>query len=305
MIKKLMALGLMGMGFVAAQGCAVEQGASEETGVAADAVSACYTNYGLNPTKAALAVAMADELGRWDPAHDLQIVQGSTVSSLFPNVWQVVVLSPSAVCLKNNCAYTNALLGQQDQRLINVIDQNIFSPSGYNSDVVASMNRNSTTLADLQRNNPGKLPPAHKLTKVGGPVDLGLGACGPHYVFQADHLDGTALSSTEATNLGNGLCFYGFGSCGGGNPYIKYTVTGQGCPTGRTCVAVDPSDGDNGTTTTTTAGSAPVYPMNRVYDPTNVLLGTACTMTNGRVTTLISKCTTMPATCNYLYCSGT
>ena len=136
-----------------------------------------------------------------------------------------------------------------------------------------------------------KLPPAHKLTKVGGPVDLGLGACGPHYVFQADHLDGTPLSSTEATNLSNGLCFYGFGNCGNGNPYIKYTITGQGCPTGRTCVAVDPSDGDNGTTTTTTAGSAPAYPGNRVYDPTNVLLGTACTMTNGTVTTLISKCT--------------
>ena len=303
MIKKLMAVGLMGLGLVAAQGCAVEQGTSEETGVAADAVSACYTNYGVNTTKAALMVAMADELGRWDPAHDLQIVQGSSVSSLFPNVWQVVMLNPSAVCLKNSCKNTKAILGQQDQRLINVIDQNIFSPAGYNADLIASFNRQSNALSDLARNSPAKLPPAHKLTKVGGPVDLGLGACGPHYVFQADHRDGTPLSSTEATNLSNGLCFYGFGNCGNGNPYIKYTITGQGCPTGRTCVAVDPSDGDNGTTTTTTAGSAPAYPGNRVYDPTNVLLGSACTMTSGRVTTLISKCSIMPATCNYLYCN--
>jgi len=54
--------------------------------------------------------------------------------------------------------------------------------------------------ADLTRNNPSKLPPAHKLTLVGGPVNLGSGACGPHYVY-ADKLDGTALSTTEANAL--------------------------------------------------------------------------------------------------------
>ena len=298
----LFGVGLLGVSSL--QGCvsSVSDGA-EGVDSASAAVNACYTNSGLNPTKAALAVAMADELGRWDPAHDLKIVRGSTVSSSFPNVWEVVVLNPSAVCLKNNCANTRALLGQQDVRLINVIDQNVFSPAGYNSDVVASMNRSANMLSDLQRNNPGKLPPAHVLTKVGGPVDLGVGSCGPHYVFQADHLDGTPLTSTEATNLGNGLCFYGFGTCGA-NPYIKYTVTGQGCPTGRTCVAVDPSDGDNAASTTTTAGASnPVYPMNRVYDDTNVLLGTGCTTTGGKVSKLISKCTSMPATCNYLYCN--
>ncbi len=243
---------------------------------------------------------MADELGRWDPAHDLQIVRGSTTS--FPNVWEVVVLSPSAVCLKNNCANTKALLGQQDQRLINFIDQNLFSPAGYNSDLVASMNRSANVLSDLQRNNKAKLPPAHKLTKVGGPVDLGIGSCGPHYVFQADHVDGTPLSSTEATNLANGLCFYGFGNCGNGNPYIKYTVTGQGCPTGRTCVAVDPTDGDNGSGMTTMAGSAPSYPLNRLYDPTNASLGSQCVTAAGKLTTMMSKCSVISSTCGYLYC---
>ncbi len=297
---------LLGVGFLglsSLQGCVSADGdGSEEVGSAAADVNACYTNSGLNPTKAALAVAMADELGRWDPAHDLQIVRGSTVSKSFPNVWEVVVLSPSAVCLKNDCANTKALLGQQDQRLINVIDQNLFSPAGYNSDLVASMNRSANVLGDLARNNKSKLPPAHKLTKVGGPVDLGVGSCGPHYVFQADHLDGTALTTTEASNLANGLCFYGFGNCGNGNPYIKYTVTVQGCPTGRTCVAVDPTDGDNGSGTTTTAGSIASYPLNRLYDPTSSVINSQCLTTKGKLSSMVSKCDTLPATCGYLYC---
>jgi len=268
---------------------------SETVGNASAELSACYTNSGLNPTKAALAVAMADELGRWDPAHDLQVVYGG-----FPNMYQSVRLNPAAACVKNSCANTKALLGQQDIR--SLVDQAVFNPTMYNSDIVASANRDANYLSDLYRNNRSKMPPAHKLTKVGGPVDLGLGACGPHYVFQADRLDGTPLSATEAANLSNGMCFYGFGTCGGGNPYIKYTVTGQGCPDGRTCVAIDPADGDNGSATTTTAGSAPMYPMNRVYNPDNSLLNSACTMTSGRVTALISKCTNAPSTCGYLYC---
>jgi len=44
------------------------------------------------------------------------------------------------------------------------------------------------------------------------------------------------------------------------------------------------------------------YPMNRVYDPTNALLGCSCVTTSGLVKTLISKCQAMGATCGYLYC---
>ena len=95
---------------------------------------------------------------------------------------------------------------------------------------------------------------------------------------------------------------FDYGSCGS-NPYINYTVTTNSCPAGRTCVAVDPSDGDNAATSTTTAGaSSPTYPMNRVYDDTNALLGTACTTTLGKASMLTSKCTTMPNTCGMLYC---
>ena len=292
---------LIGVGFLglsALQGCvSTVSDDSEKLGSASAEVNACYSNSGLNPTKAALAVAMADELGRWDPARDLQIANGAWVG-----MGTAVQLNPAAVCLKNNCANTKALLGQQDARLASVVDQNVFNPWMYNSEVVASMDRNANFLSDLQRNNPGKLPPAHKLTKVAGPVNLGTGACGPHYVFQADKLDGTPLTATEAANISNGMCFYGFGNCGNGNPYISYAVTSQGCPAGRTCVAIDPTDGDNGSGTTTTAGSVPTYPLNRLYDPTNGKLSSACMTTTSRYGAMVSKCAAMSSTCGYLYC---
>ncbi|MGC4091703.1 MAG: hypothetical protein QM756_28235 [Polyangiaceae bacterium] len=156
-------------------------------------------------------------------------------------------------------------------------------------------------IQELQNNNPAGLPPAHKLTLKAGPTDLGMGACGPHFIFQADHLDGTPLTSTEASNLARQLCYFGYGGCGG-NTYLAYTTTTTECASGRTCVAVDPTDGDTGSTSTTTAGSAPTYPLNRVLDPANTLLNTACVLTNGKLGTLQSKCSTSPSTCGYLYC---
>jgi hypothetical protein len=42
--------------------------------------------------------------------------------------------------------------------------------------------------------------------------------------------------------------------------------------------------------------------MNRVYNPDNSLLNTGCTTTANKVTKLVSKCTTSPSTCGYLYC---
>src|ERR1041384_133627 len=149
--------GLVGAGFLslaALQGCAAATGDdSEQIGKASQAATACYSNSGLNPTKAALAVAMADELGRWVPS---DLVRSGGVS-----------LSSSAVCLKNNCGNTKALLGLQDDQVSQFVDQNVFNPAVYRNDLIAAMDRTSNMMGDLARNNPGSLPPAHKLTKVG------------------------------------------------------------------------------------------------------------------------------------------
>lgn len=256
------------------------------------AYAPCATNSGLNPTRAALAVAMANELGRWKPEADL--VKG----------WdgKVALSSEGLGRCTNGCSNVKAILGMQDTGITQFIDQNVFNPTVFNEDMKASFERQKNKIDDLARNNPGALPPAHKLTRIGGPVNLGLGACGPHYLYSVTDLNNVPLSSTAANNLANALCFYGQGSCGA-NPYIGYVSTNiPGCPYGQRCIAIDPTDGDNGTESTTTAGSAPTYPFNKVYDPTNSLLGTACITTTNKAGTLQSKCANMPATCGTLFC---
>jgi hypothetical protein len=292
-MKKMIAASLMGMGLIAVQGCVAEQGTEDQAGVAsADLVnSQCYSMQGINTTKASLAVAMGIELGRWDTINDLQISGNK------------VVLKPGVTCIKNNCKNTKAILGQQDF----TVDQNIFQNNSYAGDLVASFGRQQSLLNNYRQNTPYYMPPAHKLTLVGGPKDLGIGACGPHYIFQVDHTDGTPLNTWEAMTIANTLCYFGFNALGvgcGSNPFIAPRITTDSCPAGRTCLAIDPADGDNAVVTTTTAGaSAPVYPMNRVYDDTNLKLNTACQTTSGKASKLTSKCTSMPATCGFLYCN--
>lgn len=354
-----------------------------------DAYKTCPTNSGLMPAKAALAVAMAKELGRWTPNTDLAVVNGQVTLSSTGQArcggasagrkvggtcykvcssaskdpdgdgwgWEnnasclVVGSAPynsgtdcgsgmqlggvcwpacssaskdpdgdgwgwenNASCIvmgsapaqqstscSGGCPNTVALLGQQNSVVTQFVDQTLFNPVNYSQDLQASFGRQRDLINNLTLNNPSALPPNHRLKLVHGPTDLGVGACGPHYVFEVDDANGNPLTTTQAANLANALCFYGQGSCGS-NPYLAFTQTSVQCPTGRTCIAIDPTDGDNSTTSTTTAGSAPTYPMNRVYDPTNSLLNQPCVTTMGKLGTLVSKCSTAPSTCGYLYC---
>ena len=287
---------IVGLGILPVAGCMSGAPDAEDVQATEAAVTSCNSVQGLFPTKAGLAVAMANELGRWDPIHDLSVVMTTT-----PYINYTVVLSSTAKCLKNSCANTKAILGQQSAGLASIIDQSVFSPQNYSSDLKASFDRQSALIASLTQNHPTQLPPAHKLKLVGGPINLGTGACGAHYVFEADHTDGTALNATEAANLANDLTFYGYGASGGNNPFIAYAVTSQGCPSGRTCVAVDPTPTDN-STTSQTSQAAVMYPLNRLYDTAGVMLGKPCITTGNLAGTMISKCSTMPTTCGFLYC---
>jgi hypothetical protein len=259
-----------------------------------DLFTTCSSNSGTWPTLAALAVSMATELGRWEPDLDLQVSGGK------------VILNPAAVCVANSCKNTKAILGQQSF----TADQSVFNNTNYASTLQSMFTRQSSLIANLKANNPTQVPiQNYKTTLVGGPTNLGYGNCGPHYIFQVDYSSGAnsgkPLSSTDATNLLSTLCFYGDAGCGP-NPYIGALIGDvtkvPGCPAGKMCIAIDPTDGDNGSTSTTTAGSAPTYPKNMVYDPANDLLGTACITTKGKLGTLTSQCAGMPDTCGNLYC---
>jgi hypothetical protein len=254
---------------------------------------ACFTNNGLHPTRAALAVAMGTELGRWKPEADLMIAGDG----------KVALTSGGLARCTNGCANIKAILAMQDDAFSTIIGQETFNATVYREDLKASFNRQYTKIDDLTRNKPYLLPPAHKLTLVGGPTNLGIGGCGPHFVYKATDLDGNPLTSAQASNLANALCFYGQGSCGA-NPYIGFVTTSQGCPSGQTCVAIDPSDGGNTPTPTQTAGTAPSYTNNKTWDPGNTLLNTACTNTPSlKLGKMLSKCAQYPSTCGWLWCT--
>jgi hypothetical protein len=254
----------------------------------------CETNSGVNPTRAGLAVAMATELGRWKPESDLYIGWDG----------KVALTSGGLGRCTNGCANTKGILAMQDQAFTDLIGQQYFNATIFREELKASFDRQRNKLDDLARNNPGALPPAHKLTLVGGPTNLGNGSCGPHYIYKATDLYGNPLNSTQATNLANALCFYGQGSCGN-NPYIAFISNAGGCPSGQKCVAIDPTDTVNSTTNSTSAGTAPTYPNDKVWDPANTMLNTQCmTSTTSKLAKLISKCSTLPGTCGWLFCKA-
>jgi hypothetical protein len=254
----------------------------------------CQSNNGVNPTKAALAVAMAMELGRWKPNLDLVQTGNNQVG-----------LSPTGLAqCKNGCPNTKGLLGQATAT--SEMTSNVFDPANYGSELVSGFGRQSSNYQNIVQNYPSQIPPEHKLTYVAGPVNMGVGACGPHYLFQVDNLDGTPMTTKQAANMANWLCFYGMNGTNGygcgSNPYLGFFQTSNGCPSGRSCIAIDPTDGDNGTISTTSSGSAVTYPMNRAYDPTSSLLGSPCITTLGRLGTMTSRCAGYPNTCGYDYC---
>jgi hypothetical protein len=271
-----------------------------------DDYAECMTNSGVNPAKAAIAVAMAMELGRWNPLADLRIGGSGRVE---------LNLSNSFVTGKcgwdgNGCRNTKALLNQADQTFQQFFDQNVFNITTYREELKASMDRQQQRINDLTRNQPWNLPVDHVLTLVSGPTNIGVvqngvsASCGPHYIFKATKTNGANLTSTEANNLRHALCFHGEGNCGNDNPFIGFTTSGlSACPSGATCVAVDPTDGDVSSTSTTSAGSAPTYPYNKVHNPDNSLLNTACIKTNGTLSALQSKCSQYPTTCGWLFCT--
>jgi hypothetical protein len=292
MLKKLIAVGLVGFGTMAT-GCSVETSDESFSSSQEELVGACLDTQGTKATQAALAVAMADELGRWDPLTDLQTVK--------EGYFFFTRLKSTAVCLKNNCALTKAILGQQNF----TVDQNNFNADNFRSAVEQGFGRATNVLTNLKKNNPTKVPPAHKLTKLSGPS--GTASCGSQYLFQADQPNGTALTTAQASNLVASLCYYGqdssAGSCGS-NQLVGFSVTTTGCPAGRVCVSVATDPNDNGTgVNTTPGGSGPIYTLNRIYNPSNSLLNSTCTTTTNKAGKLQSKCTAKPTTCGYLYCT--
>lgn len=242
----------------------------------------CNSVSGLMPTKASLAVAMANELKRWEPLTDL------TIGNV--NWLPQVILSPAGVsrcsAMGSSCANTKALLALQDWAVNDVISQNIFNATNYRQDLMASFARQSDHINNLRWNAPWKLPQPHNLAKVGGPTNLGIGACGPHWVFKPTTPSGGTYANPS--NLVNNLYFFGEPW----NDFLAFTVTNGN-------VAIDPIDGDNSSAVTTT-GSCPTYELDRTYNPSGALLGKCCVTVSGQNGALLA----VPRALGYVGCKA-
>jgi hypothetical protein len=268
------------------------------------ATTTCATNGGVFPTKAALAVAMGIELQRFQPAKDLVNMN-----------YQYTTLNSSASCKVNGCKNTKAILGLQFVDYSQLGGSQVFDTTTYRTELVNGF-AYQTTLNNVARSRGKAQPPDHKATLISGPVDLGTQACGLQYVFDITKPDGvTQLTQAEKDSMVYWFCFFGQAPSGAAdvgvqcsnNPYVGFIQTNVSCPAGHYCIAIDPDPGDTGTTSSTTSGAAPTYPMNRLYvysdDSGNSpywsqMLNTPCTKTTGLVTTLKPKTNVT----DYLFC---
>jgi hypothetical protein len=78
----------------------------------------CNTSMGLHPTRAALAVAMATELGRWTPESDLYTGSDGKVQ---------LTAGALTKCGSGGCPHTKGLLGHQDEITTSLIGSSLSS----------------------------------------------------------------------------------------------------------------------------------------------------------------------------------
>jgi len=259
-MKKALAglMALSGLGFA---GCAVESGDYIAT-EAFEANMACYTQNGLNPMKAALAVAMATEIGRLTPETDLF----KTKVQAQYHMQDVVGLTDAAknACAsrgKTGCPNTQALLELQNP-IINstgLVKSSTLDATNFASDLLASFDRQKSHLQNLANNQPWRLPANNNVMNVLSVNDWG--ACGEHVDF--------SVSGDKPQNQIERLVFYGNGSTDPtksfGNPFLAPVLN-----TGR--LAIDPDSyltGGGSTSSGTVTNACIVY--------SSSLLGTACT----------------------------
>ena len=223
MIKTIAAVAVLGGAMFGFSGCAA--GDAEEIGATEAYLSAadCNVNSGINPMKAALAVAMATEMGRVDPLADLKLgYLGVTISdSGWNRCWYAGY---------NGCPNTWAILNMQDPAVNNQVNQAVFNSTAFREDLKASFDRQRNHENHLRQNEPSRMPEDHSLRETGM---TNYGACGIHYDFKA--------TGNKISNIKERLVFFG----GNSNPFLAFRST-------DTTISIDPTGTMNGDTTTVT-----------------------------------------------------
>jgi hypothetical protein len=209
--------------------------------------SACWTNTGVNPAKASLAVAIAKELKRWDVLSDLAVVGDRVALSE----------TGQARCKANGgCPEVTTILRMQDSAINQVVDRNAFNATAFREDLGAAWQRQADMDADIGRNSPGFMPEDHVLTPTDPFTPSPVAPCGVYKFFLATTPSGAPLA--EPGNLRYRLEFFG----GDSNPYLAFAFDIKSAK-----VAVDPDEFGN-TYPGSCAGGSTLYPDDWVYNTT-------------------------------------
>jgi hypothetical protein len=221
-------------------------------GVASEALMACTNPDGTNALMAAFAVAVAQELGRWNASKDFVIVNTSGKTESSSGSIQTIKLasgsdSGGAIgknrCSDGKCAKVQSLLDMQyDQALNQVYVQGtgstkvLLNPAALRSRMVAKL---QDQLACDKNAKDGDNNSCTKEQNVLKFVGSAKGGCDTNFTFSAKGVNGALLKYPN--QLKNELRF-----ADSSNPYVNFQNLGNGN------VSIDPTYGlnDDGTSST-------------------------------------------------------
>jgi hypothetical protein len=230
-IKKLAGLSIIALGTLL--GCTEAPMTSED--IATNEEALCSNGDGVNSAMAALAVATAKELGRWNPTTDFAPGTGAP--------WYTTLTATGkARCADGRCVRTQAVLDLQKAPPNTVkFGSVVFNANNFVSTLTARWNEQKNCELRGGTGATNCTAEQHKLTFKSAQA----GACDTIFTFDAKNTSGGNL--TAPAQLKNKLMYVGYPS----NPFLSFSSTG-------TTVSIDPTYGlnDDGTTSTGACSAA-------------------------------------------------
>jgi len=230
---------------------------SMELGTTEQALMSCANPDGTNSAMAALAVAAAQDLKRWQPGKDFVMFNTSGQSEASGGMQQAIKLTSGSDasgakgksrCADGKCARVQAILDMQYEQANNKVyfqgsgsTKVLLSPAALRSRLVAKLYEQTACDQAAKDNDPNACPKEeHVLTFQSSSA----GSCDTNFFFKATKTTGAALQYPN--QLKNKLKFVDQA-----NPYINFQNLGGGV------VSVDPNYGLNEDPNTTTGSCAP------------------------------------------------
>ncbi|HVZ35719.1 MAG TPA: hypothetical protein VG963_25005 [Polyangiaceae bacterium] len=222
-----------------------------EIGSVGEGLMACANPDGTNAAMAAFAVAVAQDLGRWNATKDFKMITTSGQSETSPGMQQAIALTSGSDstgkfgksrCSDGKCARVQAILDMQYDQANNKI---YFQGSGSTKVLLSPAALRARMYAKWQDqvacNKTPKDGDANSCTTELNALTFSgsaKGGCDTNFTFAAKSSTGTALKYPN--QLKNALKF-----ADTSNPYINFQNLGNGL------ISVDPTYGlnDDGTTT--------------------------------------------------------